>query len=259
MKTNFRPKNSHASNFKKRAIISVSVFVIGALILSFGDTLVVRIFSPLWKGEDAVARSTDSLAGYFRSKASLIADNTVLRATVASDQIKLAELRADQSSAQEIEKILGRVPAGSGVAATVLVHPPETPYDVVVIDAGSKAGIQVGQKARLPEGPEIGSVIEVFPSESKVELYSSSGQKTNAVLERGSQPAALLGRGGGNFEFDLPRDAQVEVGDKILSAALDSALLGVVEKVDVTPTDSFKKVLVRSAADVFSLRFVVVS
>jgi cell shape-determining protein MreC len=259
MKTNFRPRNRDAVSHRKRIITVGIVVVVIGLVFSFADSVVIRLISPVWKGEGAIARGMENIAGYFRTKNVLIEENQNLRATVASQTIALAQSRTNISSSEEILSRLGRATSSSGIAASVLVHPPETPYDILIIDAGSSEGVIAGQKVLLPEGPEIGKVIETFSHQSRVQLFSSSGEHTTAILERNMVPVTLVGQGGGTFEIELPRDVPVEVGDKVISSGIRSALIGVVGGIDAAPTDSFKKVLVGSVENIYSLRFVLIS
>ena len=68
----------------------------------------------------------------------------------------------------------------------------------------------------------------------------------------------MTGQGGGSFVLSLRRDEMVVVGDRVLAPSVEGALLGVVESVESTPTDSFKKVLVKSVVNVYTVRFVVI-
>jgi cell shape-determining protein MreC len=154
--------------------------------------------------------------------------------------------------------LAGRKPSRETIIAGVLTHPPQTPYDVIIIDAGSNDAIEEGKAVYLPEGPSLGVVSEVSNSNSRVRLFSSSGEKTNAVLERHNVPVELEGLGAGNFRLMLPRDAEVEVGDRILSPDISSRLLAVVGDISRSPTDSFKEVRAKSPANIFILRFVFV-
>jgi cell shape-determining protein MreC len=56
----------------------------------------------------------------------------------------------------------------------------------------------------------------------------------------------------------LPREADVVIGDKILSSDINRVLVGVVKDVEMEATDSFKKVLVISAANIYTENFVTV-
>jgi len=143
--------------------------------------------------------------------------------------------------------------------ASVLTRPPQTPYDVIVIDAGLNESITIGSEVSLPEGPILGVVSEVFSKSAKVKLFSASGEETNAVLERNNVPVILIGIGGGNFRLALPRDIAIEKGDRILSSDIASRPLATVADVSVRPTDSFKEVLAKSPTNIFALRFVFVA
>ena len=105
----------------------------------------------------------------------------------------------------------------------------------------------------------MGTVSEVFPKSAKVKLFSASGDETNAILERHNVPVTLIGAGGGNFRFELPRDMIVETGDRILSSDIAARHLATVGDVSVRPTDSFKEVLAKSPINIFALRFVFVA
>ncbi|MHB0978047.1 MAG: rod shape-determining protein MreC [Minisyncoccota bacterium] len=257
MKTNFLQRNRHQVSYKKRILVVVLIFVFGALFFSFSRGLMVNIFSPLWKGENAVAVGFRNLATFFKSKNSLIEENQILRDKLASSELANISLQTIGDAENSLLTNFGRVSPNKFITAAVLVHPPQTPYDSLIIDAGAVDGVSLDAEVSLPEGPKIGTVTEVFSRSSRAKLYSSNGEETNAVLERSEVPVTLVGRGGGNFEIALPRDVAVEIGDKILSANLASTVIGIVGDVEMKPTDSFKKVIVRSVANVYTLRFVV--
>jgi cell shape-determining protein MreC len=161
-------------------------------------------------------------------------------------------------SGENVIPIIDRQTESGLIIATVLTHPPQTPYDVLIIDAGSNDSVTLDSLVSLPEGPVVGVISEVFSKKAKVTLLSTNGEETNAILERNNVPVTLVGVGGGNFKVVLPRDVAVEKGDRILSRDIASRLLAVVEDINIRPTDSFKEVLARSPLNIFSLRFVFV-
>lgn len=160
---------------------------------------------------------------------------------------------------ENLSPVLDRRTENGAIVASVLAYPPQTPYDIIIIDAGSNDSVEAGSKVFLPEGPMLGRVSEVFPNQAKVKLFSASGEETGAVLERNNVPITLIGRGGGNFKFSLPRDMAVEIGDRIVSRDIGAHLLAIVEDINVKPTDSFKKILAKSPTNIFTLRFVFVA
>jgi cell shape-determining protein MreC len=258
MKTNYHLKSKNHNKPGRRIVLLLIFFVLGAGFFSFFGKYTIGLMEPVWRSQNVVVRGISNSFEWLRSKDSLIKENAYLREVVASRELELVALRAAADRELRLLEILGRTEGREGTLASVLVRPPETPYDVLIIDAGTNQGIVAGQQVILPEGTIIGVVSEAYRSSSRVILHSASGQKINAVLERNGAPIIMEGRGGGNFRITLPRDMAVEVGDRILSADISSSLLAVVGKVSLGPTDSFKEVLATSPANIFSLRFVLV-
>lgn len=259
MKTNYLPRNNKRSEKPYRRLILLATFlVLGAAGLSLSDGWLSYAAKPIWSGKNIIGRGALNSLEWFRSKEALIRNKASLEDKLASQEAELASLRDVKERELELLSMLGRPSSDRAVFAAVLVRPPETPYDIIVIDAGSNQGLEEGSPVSLPEGPLLGRVSEVQARTSKVRLYSSDGEKTNAVLERHGLPVTLMGQGGGNFKLVLPRDAEVEVGDRILSADVFAELIAVVGEVNMRPTDSFKEVLARGAANLFDLRFVMV-
>ncbi|MDB5194159.1 MAG: Rod shape-determining protein MreC [Parcubacteria group bacterium] len=260
MKTNFLPKNSFRRKPRSRSrevLVVASVFVVGAFFFSYFGGYVSNVVGPLWHSNAFLSRGLTNLTASLRSKDALITENTNLKDQLASDEELIVSLRTIAASRDDLLSSFGRN-AASGISANVLVHPPETPYDILVIDAGENLGVKLLSEVSTPEGSSIGSISDIFSKTARVKLYSTAGERTDAVLERGQVPVTLTGRGGGNLEFTLPRTIDVEIGDRIVTSTIDTALLGVVGSVDVTPTDSFKTVLVKSPINPSTLRHVLI-
>lgn len=218
----------------------------------------MRVAAPFWQAENSVANSFQGFFLFFSSKESLIEENAVLTGRVTFLEERVMNLEREKGEESAILLLYGRPPAAGEVAASVLVGPPQTPYDMVIIDVGEREAILEGSGVYLLSGASVGSVSEVFSNTARVKLFSTSGETTNAVLERGETPVVLEGIGGGNFKITLPRDTDVENGDRIHSPDIEASLIAIVEDVRLTQTDSFKTVLARSPANIFSLRLVIV-
>jgi cell shape-determining protein MreC len=241
---------------RQKIYLVTFLFIAGALFLSYFDKVVVAAISPIWKSENAITKSIKNSFSYFRTKSSLINENGELKNRVLTLEDQTQLLANLQTREAELLALLGRTRDRNGVTAGVLVRSPQIPYDTIIIDAGSGEGVKADAKVVLPEGAAIGSVFEIFAHTSKVKLYSTSGEKTNAILERDSVPVILLGEGGGNFRLILPRDARVETGDRVLSADMSGRLLAVVKEIALKPTDPFKEVLLGAPESIFGTRFV---
>lgn len=258
MKTLYPQRTRQGQSGRKRLILVFGVFLFGSVFFSFFDGVIMHVVSPIWKSENVVSSKFWLLTDYFRTKGALIEENRMLKDKIIAESSLIESARSNQGSLDTLLASYGRASSTNFIASGVLVHPPETPYDILIIDAGSDNKVETGDTVYLPEGQKIGTVIETFTKNSKVKLYSANGEKTDAILERGKLPVSMSGRGGGSFELSLSRFEMAVVGDRVLAPSVDGALVGVVESVEVTPTDSFKKVLVRSIVNVYTVRFVVI-
>ena len=256
MKVNYLPRNKTKSVYIKWIIIFVAVFVLGAVSFYFLDGVIISTVSPIWRAENAVSRSLRNVTTYFSSQNSLVRDNAALKDRIASLEIEVTSLSSGQVVVNNLLELLNRRPESNMIVAAVLTYPPETPYDIIIIDAGLDQSVTVGSEVLLPEGPILGVVSDVLPRKARVKLLSTNGEKTNAILERNNVPVTLVGAGEGNFKLVLPRDIEVERGDRIISPHLNARLIALVGGVDINSTDSFKEVLAKSPTNIFTLRFV---
>ena len=246
---NYLPRSRNRTEYKKKLGFLAGLFIVGALLFSLFDSFIISAISPLWRAENAFSRSLGKTLDYFHTQNSLVRDNESLKERITSLELSLmAESPLTTTFKAE----------GGEIRGAVLTHPPQSPYDVLIVDVGSRDGVVLGALAGLPEGPELGVVSEVFRSNSKIKLFSAPGEKTNAVLERHQVVVVLEGAGAGNFKLSLPRETEVVVGDRILSPSRAGALMAVVEEVNLSPTDPFKEVLARSPANIFSIRFITI-
>lgn len=238
------------------AIVVLALFVLGAILVPYTRGMALRLATPVWQGRNFVSTNLRGFFSFFSSRTALVEENRLLRERLDSQEKLLVSFRADDSSRASLALELGRAEGGEGVVAGVLVRPPETPFDTLVIDAGTSEGIQSGELVTLVEGPAIGRVFQTFSHTSQVILYSTHNEKTDALLERNTVPVTLVGRGGGNFELILSRETGVEIGDRILTLGVEPRLLAVVQDVEISPTDAFKRVLALTPGSIASLRFV---
>ena len=254
----YLPRNRTKSLRSRKALALIALFLVLGGILSFFDSAIISAVSRLWRAENEATGVAGETVGYLRTKSSLIKENESLKEKIASMELELSTLTLATAENERLLSLLGRSARPGSPVASVLTYPPQSPYDLIIIDAGARDGVRAGSSVALPEGPELGVVEEAMENFSRVKLYSTSGERTQAVLERTQTPVELLGSGAGNFKIVVPRDIPVEVGDRVLSAKLDAALLAVVEEVSLEATDSFKDIFAKSPTNIFNVRFVTV-
>lgn len=266
--------NKRPGNSRKKFIISGGVLLV--LLLVLWSTLGARILSggvagtaaPFWKTGNFFQEQASGLSLIFTSKQTLESENKNLKSQVATLKENLSGFDSLVQENLELKKILGRSTEAEGekiLLAGVLAHARNLPYDTLNIDAGTKLGVKTGDfvferlaiDARDGEIPVIiGTVQETYNASSKVKLFSTAGEKTDVFLGPQNIPTILEGMGGGTFQAELPKEADVQKGDVATFPGVGGYLVAVVEEVGNDPTQAFLKVRLRTFFNPFELHYV---
>jgi len=234
------------------------------------------IFRPVWIVGNYTGDRLGNLGSYFSSKNALYQENSDLKSQLREFEAKISNYNSLLAENISMKEILGRKDEKTTfVISAILSKPNKSPYDTLIIDAGSESGITKGSLVLARGDIPIGRIADVYPAESKVVLFSTSGEATNVVIssakgnsiipdseesisnnESKSIFAEAVGRGGGNFEIVLPRDFSPTKGDEASLPGITPRVLGVVQKVISDPRDPFIKALLTSPINIQSLRFV---
>jgi cell shape-determining protein MreC len=142
--------------------------------------------------------------------------------------------------------------------ATILLRPPATPYDTLVLDVGLQQGVAAGDLVFSAGSVVIGRITEVYRSTSRATLLSTPGQSHEAIVftEGGSVPVVLEGQGGGSLRGQLPQGVTVVVGDEILFPDLLPQLVARVAATEVAPNESFQTVYTQLPINPLLLHYV---
>ncbi len=248
-----------------------TTIIVGALIVIFGinyffpsayPTILFPIASVAWKAESSVVGFFGAAGEIVRSKYSLVRENENLSAELAARDQSLLIRDTLQSENDALKAQLGRAAAvglpgkDALILGTILVRPPVSLYDTLVIDIGSNDGIKQGDKVYAEGDTLLGDISDVFAGESKVALYSAPGRETSVLVGTTTIAAQATGKGGGNFTLKLPAQTPLAVGAVVTVPQLRSRVLGVVDRILVDSSDSVQTVLFRSPANISQLRFV---
>jgi cell shape-determining protein MreC len=154
--------------------------------------------------------------------------------------------------------LMGRASTTPYILAAVLKHPPRAAYDELIIDAGLDAGFSVGNNVYAVGDLLIGRVFQVLGQTSKVRLFSSPGGTYPVMIGPDHAPATAIGRGGGQYAAELPRDIKVSEGDFVVVPSLNAKPFGVVTSISADPAEPFETILFAPPVNVYSLRWVLV-
>jgi len=252
--SNFEDRRKMA---RRKILVTVLILVIGFFIINTHLTrqILFYIAEPIWKIQSRISNS--SFGEYFRTKQNIINEKIALEQKLFLAGDLMAQNSVLQKENDTLKDLFDRKETKlKTILASILVKPPQTPYDTLTVDVGEDQQIKIGDKVIALANVFIGEVTEVYSHSSKVTLYSTPGQKLSVVLGDSSISAEAEGIGGGNFNIFLPKEVEVKENDVIVIPAITSNVFGIVEKVTFKDKDSFQTVLFKSPVNIAELTFV---
>jgi cell shape-determining protein MreC len=190
-----------------------------------------------------------------------------------------ALVKSLQTENEYLRSLLGKTPEDSNmILAGVIERPPRTPFDSLVIDIGSDQDILEGDMVFSDSVYAIGMISSVSGHTSTVTLFSSAGQKIDALINSPIEgvkddsgvgtstvksrvkdalnPVVAEGQGAGNFYIKLPKNIKVKVGDPVVWPSAETILLGAVEVVESGEGEAYSQLRFKSPINMNSLRYV---
>ena len=89
-------------------------------------------------------------------------------------------------------------------------------------------------------------------------LFSSSNQKQESVVLRTGASFEIFGKGGSNFQMEVPKDTDIIWGDVFEHPGLTTSVIGTVYYIDSNSQSSFKTIFMRVPGNVFDAKWVFV-
>lgn len=208
-------------------------------------------FTPVFHLSDALAKESRALFASFGNVSKLALQNEKLMEENAVLALK------NQNLLQRVNSFSGIAGGPEGIIAGVIARPPQSPYDSLVLAAGSEAGITVGMEAFGEGGIPLGIVSAVLGGFSRVTLFSTSGVSTNGWVGAENLPLAVRGAGAGAFTASVPRSAGITSGDIVSVPGPGNLPVGVVARVDSDPSSPSVILRITPAFNIFSVTYVV--
>jgi rod shape-determining protein MreC len=228
------------------------------------ERTVMTIFSPVPKTVNAVGQSTSDLYhGYFDMRHA-IAENVALKKQVVALTTDNLKLRQSEGDLRRLRSLLGyadQFAMPTTMAQTIMLDTSGR-FKSMIIDRGSNAGISVNDAVVNADGL-IGRVVMTTKDLAKVQLITDSTCAVGALIERTRRQGVLRGDGAsGSQLYDVPGLADVQPGDRVLTAGIDGIFpkgipLGAVVKAE-HGNDLFKQIAIRPSVDFGSIEGVIV-
>ena len=230
----------------------------------------MSVMTPFLRGATALGNALRGYVDYFTEYDRLSAENEQLRAAVETLTRERADAALFKKENEWMRSYLGikrthtdfvfcdanRIGASSGKYMTSMT-----------LDRGSAHGIEVGMPVTTASGV-VGKVTEVGLTFCRVSTILNYDSAVGAYVERSGAVGLVCGnferKEDGTCELRYIRfDADIEVGDRVLSSGLGSVyprglVLGTVEELSGDPYDHTRIAVIRPAADLSDLERVMI-
>ncbi len=260
MKTNY-PRNP--TNERRTLIVGTLVLIVAIVLLYTAGKPILSFVSQVGAGTGSVVSSTGESTGaffhrigtYFSLRDGLEKENRAL-----SEELEIARLAVIREEAlkkenDELRALLNRMPKGErGILAEVILRPPSSPYDTLVLDIGEDAGISVGNRV-IADGFLVGEITRTDNTSAVLTLWSQPGRSFDVSIS-GKFSGRAEGYGGGSFYIRAPRDTDIAEGDIVHAPEIGDTLLGVVTALVRDEKNPFADVYVESPIPLRMIRFV---
>lgn len=178
---------------------------------------------PVWWLAGLPGRIGDGLQDNALSRSRLSSENALLRNALLISGARLARLRTAAAENARLRGLLGAA-GRSGLdvqLAPILDIDLDPTRQRLILDAGSRDGVQVGQSV-IDAGGLLGQIIAVTPSTATVLLLTDPDHAVPVVTARTGARLVAYGTGR-NDQLQLPNiplSSDVRVGDSIVTSGL---------------------------------------
>lgn len=253
---------------KRKKIISlliVLIFLLGLAMVSAerqGITVIEEMFlsvaAPVQGAFRRLAGAADSILTAFINHREALEENERLREQLASAamlEVHLNELREENN---RLRRMLDFEQQSEHdlIPAQVVARNPSQWFATITINRGSLHGVKRSMSVMTADGL-IGSVSAVSPLSSRVLLLTDPGRAVSSMVQRSRDPGMVESnpeQPGTLRMYNLPRDANIQKGDIIISSGKggifpEGLLIGYVLQVGADEANLLRFALLQPAAD----------
>ena len=210
-------------------LISLAVFVVD---LRFRSLELLRqsvalVVDPVQRIAQTPGSLVDYARNYLAGMQSLQHENDELRhakLNSAPNLLRLEQLEAENERLRKLLVVKERESAKGQVVQ--ILYTARDPFSrKVIVDKGQQSGVVIGQPA-IDEAGVVGQVTRVFPFSAEITLITDKDQAVPVQIVRSGQRSVVFGLGNGQLELRyMPANADVQVGDVLVTSGLDSVYL----------------------------------
>jgi hypothetical protein len=238
-------------------VIAVGIFLVMIVPMVFRATVQV-VWYPFDMVRIWMAESGNSLPQYIRARSVLIAEleaYKIANSTERGDESTIKKLQIENDA---FRTQLGAVPE-ERLLARVIARPNQLPYDMLMLDRGSRHGVVENAPIFLGKDQVIGIVSVVHAETSLVTLLTTPGFVASAYVFGPNIYTETEGMGGGILRVRVPQGILLSVRDMVMMPALDSGVYGEIASVEAAPSQPEQYGYVRTSVPLQSLYYVTIA
>jgi cell shape-determining protein MreC len=266
MKTTSLKHNKRFSSTKKKITLVVFFCLLAVMVEwlfpSFLFEIIYTISTPFTFTRDAIGGELSAVSSYFSFKTSLVNENAELKKDLAAANTALLSMQELETENQALENTVSskqsKTPTTHTVFAAVTEKPPFSPYDSLIISAGSNEGLTLNNPVFDDMGTPIGTIGAVYLNAAKVVLFSSSNTTLSVTIGDKKYEISALGAGGGDFTAKVPATETPKMGDAVYIPTFAPRAVGIVKNISVGSTDAFARVSFSFPENIFEMSFVTI-
>ncbi|MFZ2886822.1 MAG: rod shape-determining protein MreC [Minisyncoccia bacterium] len=196
--------------------------------------------------------SSVSESGFFSSRRTLQQENDALRRELSLVSEKMASYHLLEEENTELRMFLDIVEEG-GVAARVVSSFNAIPYGTFVVYG---SGLQNGALVLTDGGFVLGEIVSV--SGASATVHSIFAPDSTVDLVAGEVAFSADGRGGGNARAEVPREAELAIGDVVRAPQFGARPAGIIGHIESASSSATQTLFVRAPVNLQTLHFVYV-
>ncbi len=234
------------------------------------EGLVARLLSPGQVSLSSTTARFTSFVGAIQRFQDLQARNAELEninRSLLAETLRLQEVERENQRLRELLSFAETRPGvqlrGGQIIARVIGADSNNFLDFIMLDLGSRHGIQIGMPVISDQGL-VGRISAVTETTSKVLLITDPQSTVNGILQNSRLTGVVTGRTGANpvMQF-IPQGTPVGVGDVVLTSGMGGRFpkgipIGQVIEVRQRDVEVFQEAVVRPIVDFGRLEFVLV-
>lgn len=228
------------------------------------ERTVMTIFSPVPKFVNWIGGTAQDMHYGYLDMRGAVNENVELRrkvATLTTENLKLRQSGSDMRRLRSLLAYSEQFDFETSMAQAIMLDTAGR-FKSIIIDRGSADGVAVNDIIANANGL-IGRVVLTTNDLAKVQLVTDTNCNVGSLVERTRRQGVVRGTGGTIVQmFDIPSLADVQPGDRVLTAGIDGVYpkgipIGTVTRSE--PGQSlFKTVTVRPSVDFGTIEEVIV-